>query len=78
MEHSLEAYLGRQSTQILEVALRGYLETEEKLIANTDVVLLILKELEKRWNPSDEEMSENMKQAWERYLEHMKQAGDFE
>ncbi len=74
----MEAYLGRLSTQVLESALRGYLETKEKLIANSDAVCLILKELGKRWNPSDEEMSEHMKQAWERYLEHMEQAGDFE
>ena len=78
MEHSLEAYLGRQSTQVLEVILQGYLATEESLIANTDRVLLILKELEKRWSPPEGELQEHIKQAWELYLKRVEQAEDLE
>ena len=47
MEHTVKAYIGQQSTQILEVLLRQYSETEEKLMANMDTVFLILEELKK-------------------------------
>lgn len=65
MEHTMKAYIGRQSTEILEVLLRQYTENDEVLMANTDVVLLILDELNKREGYSTGTSKE---EAWERFL----------
>lgn len=73
MEHTIKAYIGRQSTEVLEVVLRQYTESYDKLMANSDTVLLILNELKRREGYSDGEMTPYIQKAWERYLRHFEE-----
>lgn len=70
MDHTIKAYIGRQSTEILEILLRQYTESDDKLMANTDTVLLILEELKNREGYSGEVSEEQVKQAKERFLKY--------
>lgn len=71
MEHSIEAYLARQSTEVLEGLLRSYCASEKSLCSNEDSVRLILKELKRRYEIPGGRLPPHVRKAWEEYLLHM-------
>jgi len=72
MEHSLEAYLSRLSTEILCGVLWGNLSCKESAYSNRDLILMILRQLEKRCE-ADEELAKGVRKAWDRYTQYMAQ-----
>ena len=71
MEHTLEAYLARRSTDVLEQALQCYCASERNLKSNKDAVELILKELKKRYNNPEGEQPPHIQAAWKAYQRHL-------
>ena len=65
MDHSVQAYLKRLSTEKLETALAYYLK-ENQLEDHSSEIKLILAELEQRYVP--EEPTTQQLKAWENFL----------
>ena len=71
MDHSVQAYITRQPTQILWGLLRWFMATKEHTYSNQDNIRLALQELEKRYKDTSGEIPADVEQAWNDFLKCM-------
>lgn len=74
MDHSVQSYIKRLSTEKLDQALMEYLRPSNGEKLNADVVLLILKELEERERQNPEPITPEIQALWDEYMREMMEA----
>lgn len=68
MDHSLQSYMERRSTEELEAALKLYLEKDD-MEQYGQVIIMILDILRQRHPPAPIRLSPAFEARWKKYLE---------
>ncbi len=71
MDHSLQGYIARQSSEMLWDAVSGYMASRRRMLDNRSNIVLILRELEKRDKAEAGKVSPRVEQAWTDLIQRM-------
>lgn len=74
MDHSVQSYIKRLSTEKLDQVLMEYLRPPNGESPNSEIVLLILKELEERERQNPEPIPPEVQALWDEFEREMMEA----
>ena len=71
MDHAMQEYISKQSTEVLWGALQGAVVSKDSMYSNRTSIQMILWELEKRYKDETGVVPDRVQQVWKVFLQSM-------